>query len=123
MAFDRYFMSDAEYKQFTFTYQIKPLYSTLCLPPKICILMKFYTMRRCSIRATVAALLLHKGTRHVVNYNSLLQYCLRISGNIKFHLPADVYLFIPNKLRPNNRRGLESQCCCPNDQKWYDNHQ
>ncbi|KRY16759.1 hypothetical protein T12_5065 [Trichinella patagoniensis] len=30
------------------------------------------------------------GTRHVVNYNSLLQYCLRISGNIKFHLPADI---------------------------------
>ncbi|KAL1228584.1 Imipenem-hydrolyzing beta-lactamase [Trichinella spiralis] len=67
----------------------------------------------CSIRGTVAALLLHKGTRHVVNYNSLLQYCLRISGNIKFHLPADVYLFIPNKLRPNNRRGLESQCILP----------
>ncbi|KRZ60030.1 hypothetical protein T02_11392 [Trichinella nativa] len=27
-----------------------------------------------------------------------------------------------DRLRPNNRRGLESQCCCPNDQKWYDNH-
>ncbi|KRX19322.1 hypothetical protein T07_12934 [Trichinella nelsoni] len=129
------YLSDAEYKQCTTYFKMHGTNNILTKSSeqvnqftvlKICVLMKFYTMRRvnqnaqyvspldkivnysCSIRGTVAALLLHKVLLHTFYVYELLSSLPghQARGNIKFHLPADVLHIARITSKQSKRTGI-----------------